>query len=338
MKKGKAIRDVADAIGGRVVGDRNVQIDGIASIANAGPSDLVFVEEEKYLDSALRSRAGVIVAGDFAQKTQPRKTLLIAPAPRLAFARAAKLLRDGETRKPEVHPNSVVHESSKIGEQVSIDARVVIGEGVVIGDGTWIGSGSVLSADVAVGKDCKIHPNVTVYSGTRIGDRVVVHAGCVLGSDGFGYVRDPQSGAYEQFPQIGKLEIEDDVEIGANSTIDRGALETTRLGRGTKIDNLVHIGHNCQIGKNVVIAAQAGFAGSVTVEDNVVVGGQVGLADRVRIEEGVLLGAQCGVPSKKIIRGRGVVFWGTPARPIKEYLRNLAALAKLGREGSNGVK
>jgi UDP-3-O-[3-hydroxymyristoyl] glucosamine N-acyltransferase len=331
MKKQTA-GEIAVAIGARLIGgDGNVQIDGIASIANAGPGDLVFVEEEKYLDSALRSSAAAIVVGDFAQKTQPKKILLITPTPRLAFARAAKLLRDGDTRKPEVHPSAVVHESAKIGEKVSIDARAVIADGVVIGDGTWIGAGCVLNGGVTVGEGCKIHPNVTLYSGTRIGNRVVVHAGCVLGSDGFGYARDAQSGRYEQFPQIGKLEIEDDVEIGANSSIDRGALETTRIGRGTKIDNLVHIGHNCQIGKNVVIAAQAGFAGSVTVEDNVVVGGQVGLADRVHVEEGVLLGAQCGVPSKKIIRGKGVVFWGTPARPIKEYLKGLAALAKLAR-------
>jgi UDP-3-O-[3-hydroxymyristoyl] glucosamine N-acyltransferase len=323
--------EIAAAIGARLIGDGNLQIDRIASIGNAGPGDLVFVEEEKYLNSALQSRAAVIIAGDFAQTFQSKKALLITSTPRLAFARAAKLLRDGNTGKPGVHSSAVVHESARIGEQVSIDARAVVAEDVVIGKGTWIGAGCVLSAGVMMGEDCKIRPNVTVYSGTRIGNRVVVHAGCVLGSDGFGYVRDAQSGMYQQFPQIGKLEIEDDVEIGANSTIDRGALEMTRIGRGTKIDNLVHIGHNCQIGKNVVIAAQAGFAGSVTVEDNVVVGGQVGLADRVRIEEGVLLGAQCGVPSKKIIRGRGMVFWGTPARPIKEYLKGLAALAKLAR-------
>jgi UDP-3-O-[3-hydroxymyristoyl] glucosamine N-acyltransferase len=161
---------------------------------------------------------------------------------------------------------------------------------------------------------------------------VIVHAGAVLGSDGFGYVRDPVSGKYEKFPQVGRLVIEDDVDIGANSTIDRGALDETRIGRGTKIDNLVHIGHNCRVGENVVIAAQTGISGSAVIESNVVMGGQVGIADHVRLEEGVILGAQCGVPSNKVLRGKGVVFWGTPARPIEQYLKTLAELARLGKK------
>jgi UDP-3-O-[3-hydroxymyristoyl] glucosamine N-acyltransferase len=182
-----------------------------------------------------------------------------------------------------------------------------------------------------IGEDCKIYPKVTIYPGTRIGSRVIVHAGAVLGSDGFGYVRDPESGRYEKFPQIGRLEIEDDVEIGANTTIDRGALETTRIGRGTKVDNLVHIGHNCQIGDNVVIAAQAGFSGSIVIENNVVIGGQVGVGEHARIQDGVLLGGQAGVLPKKVLRGKGIAFWGTPAKPLREYLKSLAALAKLGK-------
>jgi len=154
----------------------------------------------------------------------------------------------------------------------------------------------------------------------------------VLGSDGFGYVRDPATGRYEKFPQIGRLEIEDDVEIGANSTIDRGALDVTRIARGTKIDNLVHIGHNCLIGEDVVIAAQTGLSGSAVLERGVVVAGQVGIADHVRVEAGAILGAQCGVPSKKVIRGKGMVFWGTPARPIQQYLKELAVLARLAKK------
>jgi UDP-3-O-[3-hydroxymyristoyl] glucosamine N-acyltransferase len=154
----------------------------------------------------------------------------------------------------------------------------------------------------------------------------------VLGSDGFGYVRDEKTGQYEKFPQIGRLEIEDDVEIGANSTIDRGALDVTRIGRGTKIDNLVHVGHNVLIGEDVVIAAQTGLSGSAVVKNNVVIGGQVGIADHVRIEEGAILGAQSGIPSNKIIRGKGIVFWGTPARPIRQYLKELAVLARLAKK------
>jgi UDP-3-O-[3-hydroxymyristoyl] glucosamine N-acyltransferase len=193
----------------------------------------------------------------------------------------------------------------------------------------------VIGRDVKIGRDCRIHSNVTIYPGAMLGDRVIVHAGAVLGSDGFGYVRDSKTGRYEKFPQIGRLEIEDDVEIGANSTVDRGALDVTRIRRGTKIDNLVHVGHNVDIGEDVVIAAQTGLSGSAVVENQVIIGGQVGIADHARIESGAILGAQSGIPSKKVIRGRGVVFWGTPARPIKEYLKELATLARITRRSGS---
>jgi UDP-3-O-[3-hydroxymyristoyl] glucosamine N-acyltransferase len=165
-----------------------------------------------------------------------------------------------------------------------------------------------------------------------VGDRVIVHAGAVLGSDGFGYVRDPKSGGYEKFPQVGRLVIEDEVEIGANTTIDRGALDETRIGRGTKIDNLVHIGHNCWLGQNVVIAAQTGLSGSIVLENDVVLGGQVGVGEHARIEAGVMLGGQGGVLPNKVLRGKGVAFWGTPAQPVRQYLKQLAALARLGKK------
>src|SRR5208283_2738 len=160
---------------------------------------------------------------------------------------------------------------------------------------------------------CRIFPRVVIYEGTTLGNWVTVHAGAALGADGFGYVRDPESGAYTQFPQQGTLAIEDDVEIGANTNIDRGALKETRIGRGTKIDNLVHIGHNCEIGENVVIAAQTGLSGSIVIENDVVLGGQVGIGEHARIEEGVMLGGQGGVLPNKVLRGKGVAFWGTPA-------------------------
>src|SRR5262249_35779133 len=201
-----------------------------------------------------------------------------------------------------------------------------------IGDDTSIGAGCVLSAGVKTGSNCRIYPKVAIYSSTTIGNRVVVHGGAVLGSDGFGYVRDEQTGRYFPFPQVGRLEVEDDVEIGANSTIDRGALDVTIIRRGTKIDNLVHVGHNVDIGEDVVIAAQTGISGSAAIADGVIIGGQVGIADHVRIEKGAILGAQSGIPSNKVIRGTGGVFWCTPARPIKEYLKQLAALARLSRK------
>ncbi|HLK32089.1 MAG TPA: UDP-3-O-(3-hydroxymyristoyl)glucosamine N-acyltransferase, partial [Terriglobales bacterium] len=189
-------------------------------------------------------------------------------------------------------------------------------------------------AEACIGTECNIAANVTIYPGVRLGDRVVVHSGAVLGSDGFGYVRDSATGRYEKFPQIGGLEIGDEVEIGANTTVDRGALDLTIIGRGTKLDNLVHVGHNVRIGEDVVIAAQTGFSGSVTVAKGAVIGGQVGIGDHARIEEGVILGSQCGVLPGKTVRGPGIVFWGTPARPLREYLKGLAALARLGKRNS----
>jgi UDP-3-O-[3-hydroxymyristoyl] glucosamine N-acyltransferase len=325
------VKDIARSIGAGVVGDELVEVRGIASIASASDGDLVFVEDEKYLADALHSRASAVITGVFAQKARSSKPLLIVPLPKLAFARAAALLGGGETRTCGVDPRAIVLPSAVVAKSVTIDPSVFVGEDASIGERTWIGAGSVISRDVRIGRDCKIYPRVTIYPNTTVGDRVIVHAGAVLGSDGFGYVRDAESGRYEKFPQIGKLEIEDDVEIGANTTIDRGALEVTRIGRGTKIDNLVHIGHNCQIGEDVLIAAQAGFSGSITIESNVVIGGQVGVGEHARIQEGVMLGGQAGVLPKKVLRGKGVAFWGTPAKPLREYLKSLAALARLGK-------
>jgi UDP-3-O-[3-hydroxymyristoyl] glucosamine N-acyltransferase len=246
------------------------------------------------------------------------------------------MLLDSNQTTRGIHSAAIVHSRAKLGESVSVDAKASVGAEAQIGDRVTIGAGAVVGAEVKVGDDSHIFPNVTIYPGTQIGRRVIVHAGAVLGSDGFGYVRDPQSGRHEKFPQIGKLIIEDDVEIGANSTIDRGALEVTRIGRGTKIDNLVHIGHNCQVGENVIIAAQAGFSGSITIENNVVIGGQVGVGEHARIQEGVMLGGQAGVLPKKVLRGKGVAFWGTPAKPLREYLKGLAALARLEKRKMKG--
>lgn len=324
------LKELAQRIGGRVVGDGSMEAARVASVTVAGKGDLVFAEDDDNLAVALNSQASAVIAGSFAERTQSSKVLLIVANPRLAFARAASLLRGDTTQPAGVHSSAVIDKSAKLGKDLSVAANVVIGKSA-IGDRTKIGAGCVIGDGVEVGADCEIYANVTIYAGTRLGNRVIVHAGAVLGSDGFGYVRDPKSRRHEKFPQIGKLEIGDDVEIGANTTIDRGALETTRIGRGTKIDNLVHIGHNCHFGEDVIIAAQAGFSGSITIENNVVIGGQVGVGEHARIQEGVLLGGQAGVLPKKVLRGKGIAFWGTPAKPLREYLRSLASLARLGK-------
>lgn len=323
----RTLQNLAEQLGGRVVGDGSVTVAGVASSQTAAPDSLVFVEDVRHLEAALASPAAAVIAAEFAMKAQG-KPLLITAQPRLAFARAARILRGKTDQHRGIHSSAVVADTAHLGPNVRVGANAVIGEHVRIGDESMIGPGSVIGDEVEIGGHCRLDAHVIIYSGTKIGSGVVVKAGAVLGSAGFGYVRDAETGRYEQFPQIGRLVIEDDVEIGANSTIDRGALDETRIRRGTKIDNLVHAGHNVQIGQDVVIAAQTGLSGSAVVEDQVIIGGQVGIADHVRIEEGAILGAQSGIPSKKVIRGKGVVFWGTPARPIREYLKELAFLAR----------
>jgi UDP-3-O-[3-hydroxymyristoyl] glucosamine N-acyltransferase len=327
-----SLQEIADFVRARVVGDANLAITGIASLGAATSGDLVFVEDEKHFPAALASRASAVIVGSIAGGHQSTKPLLISDQPRLAFARAAELLLTKSAPDAGIHSTALVHPTARLGSNVAIAESVVVGEMVEIGKGTTIAAGCVIGPNVSIGRDCHIYPNVTIYPSTRLGDRVILHAGVVLGSDGFGYVRDKATGKYHKFPQVGRLEIEDDVEIGSNSTVDRGALEATRIARGTKIDNLVHVGHNVQIGEDVVIAAQTGLSGSAVVENAVIIGGQVGIADHVRIESGAILGAQSGIPSKKVIRGKGVVFWGTPARPIRDYLKELAVLARLSKK------
>jgi UDP-3-O-[3-hydroxymyristoyl] glucosamine N-acyltransferase len=332
LVRARSVKRIAEFVQARVLGDEGVQLTGISSVESALPGDLVFVDDEKNLRLALESQASAVIARDFAAgKTNP-KPLLLATQPRLAFARAAQLLCPAPERKRGIQISAIVHPSAQLAEGVTIEDHVVIGEDAHIGESTRIGAGSVIGARVSLGRNCDLYPNVTVYPGVRLGNRVIVHAGAVLGSDGFGYVRDQVTGRYEKFPQIGRLEIEDDVEIGANTTIDRGALDVTRIGRGAKIDNLVHIGHNCKIGEDVVIAAQTGLSGSITIEKNVVLGGQVGIGEHARIEEGVMLGGQGGVLPNKVLRGKGIAFWGTPAKPVREYLKGLAVLARLARK------
>jgi UDP-3-O-[3-hydroxymyristoyl] glucosamine N-acyltransferase len=335
------LQEIAERIGASLRGDGSTEFTGVAAFSTATSRDLVFLEDPKYVQDAVRSSAGAFVVGNFdsaiLDALAAKGSLIVSTNPRLAFARAAEILRRSERPSGTIHSTAVVHASAQVGGDVSIGAGAFIGPGVVLGDRSHVGPGCALLSDVIVGEETSLIARVTVYPGTKIGNRCLVHAGAVLGGDGFGFVRDPETGSYEKFPQIGSLIIGDDVEIGANTTIDRGALEATIIGNGVKIDNLVQIAHNVEIGENVVIASQTGISGSSVIERNCIVAGQVGIADHVRIEEGAILGAQCGVPTKKVIRGKGVVFWGTPARPITEYLRELAAMAKLARRKKSGV-
>ncbi len=302
--------EVADWVGASApAGDGEVT--HVSSIASATRESVVFAVDSASLAAARSSKAGVILAGKSfkADDLGDDSRIWQVDDPRYAFAVVAKRLKGK-------------------GFEAGIHASAVVGQGVEVGAGTRIGPGVVLGDGVRIGNDCNILARVTIYSGTVMGDRVVVQAGAVLGSTGFGYARHAGTGEYLAFPQQGTLYIEDDVEVGANSTIDRGALGETRIGRGTKIDNLVHIGHNCLIGKNVIVAAQTGISGSSVVEDGAILGGQVGIGEHATVGAGVILGGGAGVLSGKKMRGPGQVFWGRPARPLKEYLRDLARLRK----------
>ena len=326
------LRDLARRLGAEVDGPaEDPAIARVSSISRASAGCLVFAEEEASLAAALASQAAAVLVGKQLSAGATGKPLLRAEQPRLAFARAAILLQDAPP-PASIHATAVVGQGVSLGQDVSVGAHAVIEDRAEIGPGTDIGAGAVIGTGVRIGSRCRIYPRVVIYPGTSLGDRVVVHAGAVLGADGFGYVRDRENGQYTLFPQQGELIIEDDVEIGANTTIDRGALEETRIARGTKLDNLIHIGHNCSIGRDVVIAAQTGISGSSAVGDGAILGGQVGMGDHALVGPGVILGGQAGILPKKRLLGPGIVFWGTPAKPLREYLKELAMLSRLKRK------
>jgi UDP-3-O-[3-hydroxymyristoyl] glucosamine N-acyltransferase len=323
------LQELAKFTDARLIGGGSIEVARVASIAQAQPGDVIFVQDDKDLAEALASRASAVIAGEFAAAHEADKPLLIAANPRLAFCRAGELLHPRKAYPPRVHPTAVVHPSAAISISACIDAHAVIEADAKVGERAHIGANCSVGMGVVIGDDCDLYPGVVVYSGTKLGRRVIVHANTVLGSDGFGYVKDETYGRHHKFPQVGELEIGDYVEIGANCAIDRGALDKTLIGPGTKLDNLIHIGHNDVIGANVVIAAQTGISGSSEIGDNCVIGGQVGIGDHAKIEADTMLGGQAGILPYKVLRGAGKVYWGTPARPLRQYLKELAALARL---------
>ncbi len=333
LETGVTVGELIDRLGGELLqGSAATEITGVdrPEMANAG--DLVFGDNPQSAAEATScgASAAVVPPGCVPAEERELFTVIAARQPRLWFSRAAKLLALSPVVSG-VHPSAVIAEHVTTGEGVSIGPGVFIGSGTTVGAFTRIEAGAVIGEDVSIGEHCHIYPRAVIYAGSGIGNRVVIHAGVVLGADGFGYVRDRESGAYTQFPQQGELVIEDDVEIGANTTIDRGALAETRIRRGTKIDNLVHIGHNCDIGEDVVIAALVGISGSSSVGKGAILAGQVGIGDHAHVGPGVILGGQAGVLSGKSVDTTGTVLWGTPAKPLREYLRELATLARLAR-------
>jgi UDP-3-O-[3-hydroxymyristoyl] glucosamine N-acyltransferase len=337
------IGELVDKLGGKLAQGRpETEITGVNGCERATSTELLFAEDAAAATAALDSPAAAVIlkAGLAASySANPAIAVIEVEQPKLWFARAAKILRPKIECK-WIHETAVIGEGAMLGNDVTVGPCAVVGANAVVGDETRIEAGAVIGEGVRIGAQCRIYPRVVVYSGTTIGDRVMIHAGVVLGADGFGYVRDKVTGAYTQFPQQGTLVIEDDVEIGANCTIDRGALGETRIRRGAKFDNLVHVAHNCEIGEDVVIAAQTGISGSSTVGNGAVIAGQVGIGDHAHVGPGVILGGQAGVFSGAKVTNEGLkpgtVHWGTPARPLQQVLREQATLARMAKRRKGG--
>ena len=318
------VEEIAKLLQGEVQGDARLEITGVASVEAAGPSDLTFAADSRALAQAVRSSAGCILIPP--GSAVPTHTVVAVAQPKLAFIKAAEALAPPAPRAAEIHSTAVVDPGAVLGPGVSIGPHAVIESGVRIGARTHLAAGVYAGAGVAIGEDCVLYPGVKLYPYARIGKRVVLHAGVVIGGDGFGYVF--AEGRHRKFPQLGRVIIEDDVEIGCNSTVDRGSLGTTVIGEGTKIDNLVQIAHNVRVGKHCVIAAQTGISGSVNVGDYAVIGGQVGIGDHVEIEAGATIASKGGILPGKIVR-RGSVLWGIPGRPLDVFKRQYAHLSRL---------
>lgn len=321
------VRELAEWLGAPFEGSGEVEIGGVAALDNAGAGDIAFAAGAKASENAASSRAGCLLV-DPAFPAAGGRALIRVADPRTAFAAVVERFHPEERPLPGVHPSAIVHPAVLLGAGVSIGPLASVGEGSVIGNGVAVGAGCAIGRRVTIGDGSRLHAKVVVYDDVEVGQRVVLHSGCVLGADGFGFVMT--GGRYRKFPQIGRVRIEDDVEIGANSCVDRAALGVTVVGEGTKLDNMVHVAHNCRIGKHVVIAAQTGFSGGVEIGDYAVIGGQVGVGDKVKIEPKAVIGSGAGILTSKIVRA-GSVMWGTPARPLKEYLEQLASLARLPR-------
>lgn len=322
--------ELAELTGAELEGDASYAVTGAAGLAEAGPEDVAFLENPKYADQVERSRAGAVFLpsssrGKFHGGPAHR---LFTEEPKWGYAQWLTLL-EKERHRPEaaqVSPKAEVHREAVLGRDVSVGPFAVIGARTLVGERTVIGPNCFIGYNARIGKDCRLHPNVVVEDFCELGDRVILHAGTVIGSDGFGYCTDPKTGEHRKFPQIGRVVVESDVEIGSNVSIDRATTGETRIGAGTKIDNLVQLGHNVQIGPNGLIVSQVGVAGSTKVGRQVILAGQAGLVGHITVGDGAIVTAQTGVMED--VPPKGVVF-GSPARPHREAMKLQALLSKL---------
>lgn len=319
--------EIALLTGGRLVGSADVVVNGVAPLDHAGPRDLAFLVSRRYLPYFQRSQAAIVLCKpEFAEEPGGPACRVIVPDPHVGLLAVLPVLYPEPAWAPGVHPSAVIGPRSAWEEPVAIGPYAVLGDGVRLGRNVRIGAACVLGDGVQVGDDVQLHPQVVCYRGTVIGSRVILHAGVRLGSDGFGYVPGQGGALARKIPQIGRCIIGDDVEIGANTTIDRGSIDDTMIGTGTKIDNLVQIGHNVRVGARCLIAAQVGIAGSTHIEEDVIISGQGGVSDHVHIGRGARLANGAGAIGDV---EAGAIVSGFPARPYREFLRAQAALYRL---------
>jgi len=324
------VEEIAQLLNGKLFGDGETEILRVASLETAGENEISFIEKIEKTESTeqfSKNKADCLIVSENFDAPLPCPFIQVKN-PKLAFAKIGKVLHPFNWRNDDIHETAVIASVVKEIRAYFIGAFVTIGENCVVGEGTQILDGTRIGNNVSIGKNTIVHPNCVIYDGVSIGHDCVIHAGTVIGADGFGFVRDGANG-YVKFPQIGTVVIEDDVEIGANSCIDRGALGETRIGAGTKIDNLVQIAHNVQIGKRVIIASQTGISGSTVIEDDCVIGGQVGFGDHATVKSGAIIGSKAGVLPGKIVRPG--VWWGVPVQPLDEYKRQNAMVKALPR-------
>ena len=317
------LTDIAARLECRLEGDPEIEIRGVAAIDDAQPGQLTFFTNPKYAAALRTTRASAVILAENAD--QAPCAMLRARHPYLAFARAVELFADAWRPPVGVHPTAAVGQGVTLGDSVSVGPFAVIGDGARIGARTVIEPHVVIGREVEIGDDCIVHARVSIRERIRIGHRVILQDGAVIGSDGFGFARRPD-GTHHKIPQIGGIVIEDDVEIGANAAVDRPAVGETRIGAGTKIDNLVQIAHGVTIGRNVLLAAQVGVAGSVTIEDDVTLAGQVGVAGHITLGKGVVATAQSGIPNSV---DAGAFISGYPAIANRDWLRASAVFRKL---------
>ncbi|MBI2194753.1 MAG: UDP-3-O-(3-hydroxymyristoyl)glucosamine N-acyltransferase [Planctomycetes bacterium] len=320
----ETLGSLAALLNADLVGDSQTRITGVAGLDTAREGDIVFAESARALAQAIASPASAIIVGPGINGSS--KPLLRTAHPKYAFSRVVNLFYPPKPVKPCIDPTAWISESARIGKDVFIGPRAVIEEDVQIADRSVIQAGCYLAKGVLLGADCRIYPNVTIYHDCVLGDRVVIHSGTVIGGDGFGYVC--HDGKHEKLLQLGNVVIEDDVEVGCNTCIDRASFGSTRVGRGTKIDNLVQIGHNAEIGESCIIVSQVGISGSSKIGRECILAGQVGVADHVVLEDRVTVAAQSGIPSRKRIPS-GLTVFGSPARNIEEFKKQWAAYTQL---------